>query len=320
MGPARILVVDDYEPFRRLIRTMLDRPSLRIVGEASDGLEAIQKATLLQPDLILLDIGLPKLNGLKAAEQIRQLAPRCEILFLSQESSADVVQRALDLSALGYLHKTRTAELPTAIDSVLAGKRYVSTSLETREFSKPASTPLSDRHEVEFYSDDQHFLTTVSGFIAAALKAGNPAIVMATKSHREGLIQKLKDDGFDIDRSVRQGTYISLDAAELLSGVMVGDLPDGLRFFEGLSSLIKSASESASTPNPRIAICGECVGLLSAENNVKATIQLERAGNELLKTHNIEILCAYPLSLFQGNDSRSAFASVCKEHSAVHVR
>jgi DNA-binding NarL/FixJ family response regulator len=320
MGPVRILVVDDYEQFRRLIRTILDRPTLRIVGEASDGLEAIQKATLLQPDLILLDIGLPKLNGLKVAEQIRQLAPHSKILFVSQESSADVVQHALDSSALGYLQKTRAGELLTAIDSVLAGKRYVSTSLEIREFAKPASAPVSIRHEVVFYSDDQQFLAKVSGFIAAALKAGNPAVVMATKSHRKCLIQTLKDDGFDIDRAVQQGTYISLDAAELLSGVMVGGVPDGLRFFEGLSSLIKSASESASTPNPRIAICGECVSLLCAENNVNATIQLERAGNELLKTHNLEILCAYPLNIFQRDDPARTFATICKEHSAVHVR
>jgi CheY-like chemotaxis protein len=296
------------------------RPEFQIVGQASDGLEAIQKAAMLQPDLVLLDIGLPKLNGLRAAEQIRRLAPRSKILFLSQEFSLDVVQHALDLGALGYLHKTRAGELLLAIDSVLAGRQYVSTDLEIREFDRPASIQARDRHEVGFYSDNQNFLANVSDFIAAALKAGNPAIVMATESHRDGLIQNLKDDGVEIDKAVQQGIYISLDAAKMLSGVMVGDLPDSVRFLEGLSNLIEIASGAATTRNRRIAIFGECCGLMWAQGNTNAAIQLERIGNELIKTHNIEILCAYPLDVLQRAEPRSAFATICEEHSAVRLR
>jgi DNA-binding NarL/FixJ family response regulator len=243
MLSVRVLVVDDYEPFRRLIRSMLEGPIFRVIGEASDGLQAIQMATLVQPDLILLDVGLPKLDGVKAAEQIRQSAPRCRILFLNQDPSLDMARRALDLGALGYLHKTRAAELLPAIDSVLAGELYVSTSLENREFTRPASIWARDRHEVEFYSADQNFLAKASAFVAAALRAGDPAVVVATKSHREGLLHKLKGDGLDIDRAVQRGAYLSLDAGELLSGVMRGDFVDGVRAFEGFSRLIKSASE-----------------------------------------------------------------------------
>jgi DNA-binding NarL/FixJ family response regulator len=97
---VRVLVVDDYEPFRRLIQSLLQNSLVAIIGEASDGLEAIHKAALLQPDLILLDIGLPKLNGVSAAEQIREVAPNSKIIFLTQESSLDVLQRALDLGHL----------------------------------------------------------------------------------------------------------------------------------------------------------------------------------------------------------------------------
>src|SRR5204862_4944745 len=92
---VRIIVVDDYEPFRRFVCSMLEqRPELRVVGEASDGLEAVQKAEELQPDLILLDIGLPALNGMEAARRIRKLAPHSKILFVSMESSPEVVQEA----------------------------------------------------------------------------------------------------------------------------------------------------------------------------------------------------------------------------------
>jgi DNA-binding NarL/FixJ family response regulator len=110
------------------------RPEFQVIGQASDGIEAIEKAERLQPDLILLDIGLPKLNGIRAAEQIRKTAPHSKILFLSQENAPDVIQAALDLGALGYLHKTRThRDLLPAIKSVLAGKQFVSTGWESRD-------------------------------------------------------------------------------------------------------------------------------------------------------------------------------------------
>src|ERR1700687_188153 len=89
---VRILGADDYEPFRRFTRSKLEeRTGFQIVGEAADGLEAVRKAEELRPDLIVLDIGLPTLNGIAAARRILKLCPESKILFLSQESSADVV-------------------------------------------------------------------------------------------------------------------------------------------------------------------------------------------------------------------------------------
>jgi len=92
----RVLVVEDFAPFRRLICAMLaSRDGLEVIGQAADGLEAVQKAADLKPDLILLDIGLPKLNGLEAARRILTVAPQSRVIFLSQESSPEVVQAAL---------------------------------------------------------------------------------------------------------------------------------------------------------------------------------------------------------------------------------
>jgi CheY-like chemotaxis protein len=91
----KILVVEDYEPFRRVISSLLQHRAEFQVFEAFDGLEAVQKAGELQPDLILLDIGLPKLNGLEAFKQIRRLAPNAQILFVTQESSPLWCERLL---------------------------------------------------------------------------------------------------------------------------------------------------------------------------------------------------------------------------------
>jgi DNA-binding NarL/FixJ family response regulator len=80
-----VLVVDDYEPFRRFVcSTLGKRQDLQVIGEASDGLEAVRKAEELKPDLIVLDIGLPRLNGIEVARRIRKLYPKCKILFMSQ--------------------------------------------------------------------------------------------------------------------------------------------------------------------------------------------------------------------------------------------
>ena len=138
MGPVniegssiRVLVVDDYEPFCRFVCSMLRKgPDFQIVGEASDGVAAVRQAEELKPDLILLDIGLPMLNGIEAARRILKLLPECKILFLSQETSADVVQEALSLGALGFVSKARTAsDLLAAVEAVLQRRRFVSTGV-----------------------------------------------------------------------------------------------------------------------------------------------------------------------------------------------
>jgi len=120
-----------------------ERPELQIGGEASDGLEAVQKAEELRPDLILLDIGKPILNGIEAARRIRKVSPQSKILFVSQESSADVVEEAFRLGALGYIDKTDVgSELLTAVNAVVRGETFASSSLAERNFTGALSSFL----------------------------------------------------------------------------------------------------------------------------------------------------------------------------------
>ena len=129
--PLRVLLVEDFTPFRRFIcSTLAKRDDLKVICEVSDGQEAVQKAEELKPDLILLDIGLPTLNGIEAARRIRELSPESRIIFLTQESSPEVVQMALDLGAWGYVRKVMAgSDLLAAVDTVLAGRRFVSSNL-----------------------------------------------------------------------------------------------------------------------------------------------------------------------------------------------
>ncbi len=131
MRSLTVLLVDDYEPFRRLIRSMLEEmPEIQVIGEAFDGLDAVHKAEQLRPDLIFLDIGLPKLNGIQAAQTIVKSVPDSKIVFLSQENSDDVVSEAFRLGAFGYITKIKAAtEIKKAIEALRLAKESVPSKL-----------------------------------------------------------------------------------------------------------------------------------------------------------------------------------------------
>ena len=128
---VRVLVVDDYEPWRRFVCSMLqEKYGLQVVGEAFDGFMAVQQAQELEPDLILLDIGLPTMNGFEVARRVRELSLKCKVLFLSENHSGDIVEEALRIGACGYVVKSDAGrELMPAVAVVLRGGTFVSNAL-----------------------------------------------------------------------------------------------------------------------------------------------------------------------------------------------
>lgn len=129
---SRILVVDDFEPWRRAICSMLaEHPNLQVVGEAIDGVEAVQKAQELKPDLILLDISLPGLNGIEAARRVLEIIPDVKVLFVTSNVDRDVAAAALTDGAFGYVLKVDGKnELLRAINAVLRGEKIISKRLK----------------------------------------------------------------------------------------------------------------------------------------------------------------------------------------------
>jgi DNA-binding NarL/FixJ family response regulator len=131
--PVRILLVDDFEPCRTLVSLILqDQPGYHIVGEAADGLEALEQTAELYPDLVVLDMGLPGLNGIEVAREIRNCSPGSIILFLTGNHDPEVARQALYAGARGFVHKFDVvAELAAAAHAVLSGKRFVSRKFRT---------------------------------------------------------------------------------------------------------------------------------------------------------------------------------------------
>jgi len=132
--PFRTLVVEDYRPFLEHVCSVLRKqPALEIVGTVENGVKAVERAADLQPDLVLLDIGLPDMNGIDAAHRIRIVAPNARIIFLTQESSPEIVNEALRLGAWAYVIKASAdRELLSALEAVMQGNKFVSSTLEAR--------------------------------------------------------------------------------------------------------------------------------------------------------------------------------------------
>lgn len=339
---ARALVVDDFGPFRQLLTSILQNvPAVQVIGEASDGLDAVRKAEELKPELILLDVGLPTLTGIEAARRILRRLPTCKILFVTEESSLDVVQEAFALGASAYLVKSAVRrELLAALSAVLRDEKFVGSRFAGRDFfgvaethaaesirhyqafsqSKTPNSATVSNHRAEFYSDDSSFLDGFTQFIGAAIKAGSSVILIATEAHREGLLPRLQAHGVDIGSAVEQDRYVALDVGEALSRFMVNGLPDRIKFLRVVDDLIVTAAKAAKGAPARVVACGEGAPLLLAQGEAEAAIQLERLWGEIGKARDVDILCGYPLGIFHGVENSFNLHRVCSAHSGVYVR
>jgi hypothetical protein len=180
------------------------------------------------------------------------------------------------------------------------------------------NTESTRRHEVLFRSDDTSLLDNITQFIGAALNAGDSAIVLATEAHRDSLLRRLQAYGINVSAAIAQGNYLALDAAEALSTFMVNDMPDPVRFFEGLGSFIAAAARTAKGKQSCLAVFGECAPLLWEQGKVEAAIQVEKLADQLATMYDLEILCGYSLESFQGGTDNHMFKRICAEHSAIH--
>jgi signal transduction histidine kinase/CheY-like chemotaxis protein len=168
-------------------------------------------------------------------------------------------------------------------------------------------------HFVQFYEADAFLLNSLSGFIGRAIDANDGALVVATKTHRNGLDELLQANGRDVNNAKRRGQYISLDAAETLAQFMVDGSPEPRRFKELMGGIIASVTDGRT----RISAFGEMVALLWAEGNHDAAIQLEELWNDLQNAHSFSLFCAYPLNCLGGQRYTEPTSSVCRVHSRV---
>ena len=333
MARLRVLIVDDFAPFRRFLRLSLQaRNDLQIVGEAADGLEAVHQAIQLRPDVIVLDLDLPTLNGIQVARRLGDLLPEARIIFISAESSEEVVEQALKVGA-GYILKLRTSyELFRAIDTVVRGGQFVSDDIrpaipgeanaghDARRRQPLPPHAAGAHHEVAFYPNDALLVMGFVRYIEAQIHHGNVTIAIATEPHRIQIREALQARGLHMDELAHNGRYLSLDSMESLSLFMVDDWPDALLFRKVVGGLIKATVESAKERHQRVAACGELAPILWAKGNRNAAIEIEKLWDEISGAFEVDTLCGYASAILDRDRHLRQFNHICAAHSAVHFR
>jgi DNA-binding NarL/FixJ family response regulator len=134
---VRVLIVEDFELWRRFILALIrQNPDYEVVGVAADGLEGVKQAQALQPDVILVDVGLPTLNGIEMVRRIRKICPECRIIFLTENAEPAVVRAAFGIGAHGYILKSDAdLDLPLGMKAALNRKQFLSRRVRNINFT-----------------------------------------------------------------------------------------------------------------------------------------------------------------------------------------
>jgi anti-anti-sigma factor len=175
-----------------------------------------------------------------------------------------------------------------------------------------ATADLAHAHLVEFYEEDESLAESVRDWLAPALTAGDAALVVATGTHRRRFEQALVASGIDLPAAAAHGRYIGLDAEETLSQFMRDGRPVPARFASVLGDCIARASSSG---RRGVRIYGEMVVVLWGAGNITAALALEDLWNDLARSHEFSLLCAYPATAFDSLDTQGSFRAICHQHS-----
>ena len=171
-------------------------------------------------------------------------------------------------------------------------------------------------HAVQFYALDDVLLERLTGFIGSALEAGDAAVVVATKAHRESLGKGLRARGIDLAAAARSGQFISLDAAETLAQIVIGGWPNAVLFSNCVGTILGRAAAGVAGKRPRVVVFGEMVSLLCERGDLDAALQLEKLWNNISRTHPFALCCAYCVGMPNG-PTREALRAIEAEHSHV---
>jgi CheY-like chemotaxis protein len=348
----RILIVDDHEAVRGGIRSLLSaRAEWSVCGEAGDGLEAVEKAQKLRPDVVLMDITMPRMDGVQATKIIRQEVPEAEIVLISQNDPSVVGSLATEIRAHAFVSKSDLfRDLLPAIDG-LCGRSDLETTSElggggrgtvanrgansaftvegANLSSKIGAGVKSNNHNepwcdllegaaprdhiVQLYQDEQFLSRAVCRFAVSAINHGEGAILVPTSAHWDALRPRLEAEGVDVEAVQASGQLTVVDADQLLPNFMRNAMPDAPLFL-GLAgeTVAKARGGDRFT---KVRWWGEMVNVLWERGDVAASMGLEDLFHKLAHDHEIAIFCSFLMDNFDGEVHAHMLPRLGQNHS-----
>ena len=305
----RVLVADDYPQVLQSVCGLL-ATDFDVIATATHGRQAVDLALRLRPDIAVLDVAMPELDGFQTARALQEHGSQARVVFLTNHPRDEFVSAAISLGAHGYVLKSRIhSDLASAIDHALDGRRFV-------PFLTSLSTLAGGQHAVQFHMDDRFFLDELSRFVGSALRSSEPVVVVAGEATRVGLAQRLHVQEWDLGRLESQGQFVMRDSAATLSRVMHNGQPDRDVLAELVDDIERTRVAWANRPDCRLMMVGDLSVGLCRNGDVASAIELERIWDDLTDRLAMFTLCPYPVDCVEGV-GEELFGKVCAAHNAV---
>jgi DNA-binding NarL/FixJ family response regulator len=321
----RALVVDDHEPWRRYAALAVEASlDATVVGEAADGAQAVAEATRLRPDLVVIDVGMPAMNGLEAAQRILAELPAACLVFLSENPSADTADAAIALGASAYVMKSDAAfELCPALRRAIEGRLFVAGRLVAHVGANGAGARLNQGarcHEAALCPDRRGLVDAYTRFLESALRIGSSALLLSRGHTRDEVDDRLRRAGVDLGGAIAEGRYVVVDPQLVIDTVLLNGAIDERAFWNLAVPLVTRALRSSRGGAPRIAACGAIAPVLWRQGHTEASIRVEQLVDDLARRYDIDVLCGYALDEGPADDDGRVLAHVHTAHSLVYAR
>jgi CheY-like chemotaxis protein len=292
--------------------------SFDVVSTVTDGRAAVEATMTLRPDIVVLDIGMPALDGVQTALELKTLHSPARVVFLTMHNEEEYIVSGLTCGARAYVLKARMAsDLITALERVLGGRMFISPTSVAKSEAPLWWTHGKCNHALQFYSDDDLLLDELGVIVAAALQAGNGACMNATEAHREGLARRLQTHGVDVSDAIRKGHYAVFDAAETLTSFMSGGELDVVRCASTFRTMATSSRGASQNEPSRIAAYGEIAAIACAHGRTDLALQLEQLWSDVSMTGSTFTICGYPIGPHRVPEQSAVFAEICGEHCVI---
>jgi len=308
-----VLLADDHAEMLKTVTSMLT-PHFEVVAAVGDGKAALDAAARTDPDVAILDMAMPRLNGIQAAKELREQNSETKVIFLTAEEDDDYISAALDVGARGFVVKRRLRlDLLPALNLTLAGKFFIS----PQAFTETPKSPRH-RHALELYFDDDVFFRHVSESAATALADGERVFMLLSDAGLYSVAKRLRAAGFDLPAAIGRGRYHSFTVENVVPLFIQGGCPQAARFEVFFHPLVSRAAALARADGSRVSIFSNVTAaLLNQGWNAQVAARVEEAWSDLVSREFCMVHCGCPAMHLGSKEGRAALSRICGEHSNV---